>query len=156
MLDQFQVRDLPLFDVVLALETTTLRDVVAALEPSDCRAVLVIDPLGGLRGLVMREAVLKHAQRLSDMRIGMLPTLGVVELKPEALLHEAARVVSAAGVGALVCRRTDSEDLSVMLRDEMLNLTDWAPLVDSRTQRLASEAAAAMAPRRTPPAVIVL
>lgn len=43
MLDQFQVRDLPLFDVVLALETTSLKDVVAALEPSDCRAVLVLD-----------------------------------------------------------------------------------------------------------------
>lgn len=156
MLDQFQVRDLPLFDVVLALETTSLKDVVAALEPSDCRAVLVLDPLGGLRGLVMRDTVLKHGQRLSDMRIGMLPTLGVVELKPEAVLQDAARVVSTAGVGALVCRRAEHEDLKVMLRDEMLNMTDWAPLVDSRTQRLASEAAAAMAPRRTPPVVIAL
>ena len=35
-------------------------------------------------------------------------------------------------------------------------VTDWAPLVDSRTQRLASEAAAAMTPRRTPPVVIAL
>lgn len=156
MLDQFQVRDLPLFDVVLALESTPLKDIVAALEPSDCRAVLVIDAIGGLRGLVMRDTVLKHAQRLSDMRVGLLPTLGVVELKPEALLNDAARVVSTAGVGALVCRRSDSEDLKAMLRDEMLNLTDWAPLMDLRTQRLASEAGVAMTPRRTPPVVIAL
>jgi hypothetical protein len=154
MLDQFQVRDLPLFDVVLALESTPLRDVVAALEPSDCRAVLVLDAVGGLRGLVMRDTVLKHVQRLSDMRVGLLPVLGVVELKPEALLNEAARVVSAAGVGAVICRRSSVSDPQAMLRDEMLNLTDWAPLVDARSARLTS--GVPVEPRRTPPAVIAL
>jgi hypothetical protein len=138
MLDQFQVGDLPLLDVVLALETTPLRDVQAALESSDCRCVLVLDSGAGLRGLVMREAVLRHAPRLSDLRVGMLPMLGVVELASSALLSDAAREVSTAGVGALVCRLEALSDPQVMLRDEMLNLTDWAPLIERRAQRQAA------------------
>ena len=156
MLDQFQVRDLPLLDVVIALESAPLKAVVAALEHGDCRAVLVLDAGGAPRGLVMRDAVLRHGERLSDLRVGMLPALGVVETRPEMMLHDAARAVSNAGVGAVVCRLGDGIDLKVMLRDEMLNLTDWAPLLDSRARRLAAEASIAMTPRSTPPAVIAL
>ncbi|MBE2249541.1 MAG: hypothetical protein IAE78_08320, partial [Myxococcus sp.] len=139
MLDQFQVRDLPLLDVVIALESAPLNAVVKALEHGDCRVVLVLDAGGVPRGLVMRDAVLRHAERLSDLRVGLLPALGVVEVSPGALLQEAAQRVSAAGVGAIVCRRDDASDLQVMLRDEMLNVTDWAPLIERRTQRLALE-----------------
>ncbi|MCU0696950.1 MAG: hypothetical protein MUC96_10505 [Myxococcaceae bacterium] len=140
MLDQFQVCDLPLLDVVLALESTPLRDVRVALEPSECRCVLVLEGSGGFRGLVMRDTVLRHAARLSDMRVGMLPMLGVVELAPSALLIDAARAVATAGVGALVSRVAEWTDPQVMLRDEMLNLTDWAPLLDRRARRQALEA----------------
>jgi hypothetical protein len=156
MLDQFQVRDLPLLDVVLALESAPLKAVVAALEPGECRAVLVLD-LGGIpRGLVMREAVFRHCERLSDLRVGLLPSLGVVEAKSEMMLQDAARAVSNAGVGAIICRLGDGSDPKVMLRDEMLNLTDWSPLIDSRSRRLAAEASLMMSPRSTPPAVIAL
>lgn len=157
MLDQFQVRDLPLVDVVIALESAPLKAVVAALEHGACRAVLVLDQGGAPRGLVMRDAVLRHGERLSDLRVGLLPTLGVVETKPELMLHDAARAVSNAGVGAIVCRLGDGSDPKIMLRDEMLNLTDWAPLVDSRARRLAAEASLALSsPRATPPPVIAL
>lgn len=142
MLDQFQVRDLPMFDVVLALETASLQAVCAALEPSTCRGVLVLEADGAPRGLVMRDSVLRHASRLSDMRVGLLPALGVVEVSSEALLEDAAKQVSTAGAGALVCR-TDSNDPQVMLRDEMLNVTDWSPLVDARAARQAAFSAAA-------------
>jgi len=76
MLDQFQVRDLPLLDVVIALESAPLNAVVKALEHGDCRVVLVLDAGGVPRGLVMRDAVLRHAERLSDLRVGLLPALG--------------------------------------------------------------------------------
>jgi hypothetical protein len=155
MLDQFQVCDLPLLDVVLALETTPLRDVGVALESSDCRCVLVLDAGAGFRGLAMRDTVLRHAGRLSDMRVGMLPLLGVVELAPSALLIDAARAVSTAGVGALVCRLGELSDPQVMLRDEMLNLTDWSPLQERRAQRQAFDArpnaTSAQAMPATPP-----
>jgi len=140
MLDQFQVRDLPMLDVVIALESAPLKAVVAALEHGECRAVLVLDLAGVPRGLVMRDAVLRHVSRLSDLRVGLLPALGVVETQPDDLLHDAARAVSNAGVGALVCRCGEGRDLQVMLRDEMLNLTDWSPLVAAKARR--EEAAA--------------
>jgi hypothetical protein len=135
MLDQFQVCDLPLLDVVLALESAPLRDVGLALDASDCRCVLVLDANGGFRGLAMRDTVLRHAGRLSDLRVGMLPLLGVVERSASELLIDAARAVSTAGVGALVCRVDEATDPQVMLRDEMLNLTDWSPLLERRAQR---------------------
>lgn len=135
MLDQFQVRDLPLLDVVIALESAPLKAVVAALEHGECRAVLVLDLAGAPRGLVMREVVLRHVSRLSDLRVGLLPAMGIVEAKPDDLLHDAARAVSNAGVGALVCRCAEGRDLQVMLRDEMLNLTDWAPLIAAKARR---------------------
>lgn len=153
MLDQFQVRDLPLVDVVVALESAPLKAVVGALEHGSCRAVLVLDLNAVPRGLVMRDAVLKHADRLSDLRVGLLPAIGVIEAAPELMLKEAARLVSAAGVGAIVCRRSPTCDLQVMFRDEMLNLTDWAPLLDARTHRIAAEAALHSRPRRTPPVI---
>lgn len=157
MLDQFQVRDLPLFDVVLALETTPLRHVVAAFSADSCRGVLVLDTEGQPRGLVMRETLERHVARVGELRVGMLPVLGVVELEPHAMLHEAAFAVSKAGVGALVCRTSERSDPRAMLRDEMLNLTDWKPLLDARTERLAAAAATASAMARpTPPSVILL
>lgn len=155
MLDQFQVRDLPLFEVVLALETTPLKDVLAAFEAGESRAALVLDEAGNARGLVMRDTIVRHAPRVSDLRVGMLPLLGVVEMRPDAMLQEAAHAVSKAGVGAVVCRTSDHRDPRAMLRDEMLNLTDWAPLVDARSQRLAAQAATAMAATRTPPVIVL-
>lgn len=153
MLDQFQVRDLPMFDVVLALETASLKAVHAALEPSDCRGVLVLAADGTPRGLVMRDSVLRHAGRLSDMRVGLLPALTVVEVSPDAMLQDAAKAASAAGVGAIVSRCDETCDPRVMLRDEMLNVTDWSPLVDARAARQVI----AMPHRTlTPPPVIAL
>jgi hypothetical protein len=140
MLDRFQVRDLPLLDVVIALESAALKAVVAALEHGECRAVLVLDLAGLPRGLVMREAVLRHASRLSDLRVGLLPAMGIVEVKPNDMLHEAAQAVSNAGAGALFCRCGEGSDLQVMLRDEMLNLTDWSPLVAAKAEREAASA----------------
>lgn len=157
MLDQFQVRDLPLFDVVLALESTPLKDVLAALDADRCRAALVLDADGGARGLVLRETLERHVPRVAQLRVGMLPVLGVVELEPHAKLQEAAFAVSKAGVGALICRTGQYRDPRAMLRDEMLNLTDWTPLMDARSERLAAEAATASAlSRPTPPPVILL
>lgn len=157
MLDQFQVRDLPLFDVVLALETTPLKDVLAAFEAGACRAALVLDVEGTPRGLVMRETLERHVPRVGELRVGMLPVLGIVELEPHAMLQEAAFAVSKAGVGAIVCRTGEDRDPRAMLRDEMLNLTDWSPLMDARSERLAAEAATASAMARpTPPSVILL
>lgn len=135
MLDQFQVRDLPLSDVILALETAPLKAVVSAIE-AECVGVLVLDQDGTGRGLVMRDAVLKHSSRLEAMNVGLLPALGVVELDPTSTLLDAARAVSRAGVGAIVCRVTEARDPQVMLRDAMLNITDWQPLIEARSRRL--------------------
>lgn len=158
MLDQFQVCDLPLFDVVLCLESTPLKHACGAIEASECRAVLVVDEAGSPRGLVMRDSVTRHASRLSDMRVGLLPALGVVALAPETSLDEAARKVSAAGVGAIACRLSQAADFGVMLRDEMLNLTDWRPLLQARARRLSTGHTVVLAagPAGAPPAVIAL
>ena len=59
----------------------------------------------------------------------------VVELDGDSTLLDAARAVSRAGVGAIVCRIDESRDPQVMLRDEMLNITDWQPLIDARSRR---------------------
>jgi hypothetical protein len=154
MLDEFQVRDLPLFDVVIALETAPLNAVVQALEDCSSRGVLVLDPHAAPRGLVLRDSVFRLAARLSlaEMRIGMLPLMGVVELSPDALLIDAARAVAAAGAGGIVCRLAELTDPMVMLRDEMLNVTDWAPLRESRSKR---ESGRVAAPALTPPAHVL-
>lgn len=143
MLDQFQVRDLPLRDVVLALETTPLRAISAALESQSCIGVLVLDGEGTGRGLVMRDAIERHASRLQEMHVGLLPALGVVELDGASTVLDAARAVARAGVGAIVCRVDESRDPQVMLRDEMLNITDWQPLIDARARRQAPISASA-------------
>lgn len=135
MLDQFQVRDLPLREVLLALESTALQHLVPILQANEVQTVLVLDPAGLPRGVVTRESVLRHTPRLPDMHVGLLPALGVVEVNAETSLSEAAAAVARAGVGAIVCRIDPQLDPVVMLRDEMLNITDWEPLIESKTRR---------------------
>ncbi len=152
MLDQFQVRDLPLREVLLALESTALQHLVPMLQTKEVETVLILDEVGTPRGVVTREAVLRHTTRLAEMRVGLLPALGVVEVSAETSLSEAAVVVARAGVGAIVCRTEPTSDPKVMLRDEMLNITDWEPLIESKTRRESGIHFAPSAPvRETPP-----
>lgn len=152
MLDQFQVRDLPLREVLLALESTALQHLVPVLQTNEVETVLILDAGGTPRGVVTREAVLRHTSRLAEMRVGLLPALGVVEVSAETSLSEAAAAVARAGVGAIVCRTEPLTDPKVMLRDEMLNITDWEPLIESKTRRESGiKFAPSMSPAKTPP-----
>ncbi|MCA2979997.1 MAG: hypothetical protein INH41_07275 [Myxococcaceae bacterium] len=121
------MRDLPLLDVVVSLETTTLADVCAAFGETDCRWVLVLDVEGAARGVVARAVVERHVARLSDLRVGMLPLQGVVEVSAAATVREAVLAIAAPGVEVLVCRHPGPTDPQLVSRDAVMGQPEWAP-----------------------------
>jgi hypothetical protein len=137
MLETFEVRDLPRQRTAQVLETTPVRVVADMVRAGSLEFVVVMVPGEPLRGVVRGDAVLRVSQRTPDAPVGLLPTLGVVQVLSSTRLVDAVRLASQPHVGALLS--IEESGWWVVSRDDLMTVTSWEPLIAARDARLAAE-----------------
>lgn len=137
MLDTFEVRDLPRQKTAQVLESTPVRVAAEMVKAGGLQFLAVMVPGEPLRGVVRGDAILRVAQRTPDAPVGLLPTMGVVQVLANTRLVDALRLVSQPHVGALLS--IEEAGWWLVSRDELMGFTSWEPLVAARDARLAAE-----------------
>lgn len=137
MLDTFEVRDLPRQKTAQVLESTPVRVVADMVRAGNLQFIVVMVPGEPLRGVVRADGVLRVSQRTPDAPVGMLPTMGVVQVLGTTRLVDAVRLASQPHVGALLS--IEESGWWLVSRDELMGFTSWEPLVAARDARLAAE-----------------
>jgi len=134
MLETFEVRDLPRQKTAQVLESTPVRVVADMVRAGNLAYVVVMVPGEPIRGAVRGDAVLRVSQRSPEAPVGLLPTLGVLQVLGNTPLVEAVRLAGQPNVGVLLS--IEESGWWLVSRDELMSFNSWEPLVAARDARL--------------------
>jgi signal-transduction protein with cAMP-binding, CBS, and nucleotidyltransferase domain len=137
MLETFEVRDLPRQKTAQVLESTPVRVVADMVRAGGLTFVVVMVPGEPLRGVVRGDAVLRVVQRSPEAPVGLLPTMGVLQVLSSTPLVDAVRLAGQPNIGVLLS--IEESGWWVVSRDELMSFSSWEPLVAARDARLAAE-----------------
>jgi len=135
MLDQFQVQDVPMHSVLPLPEETPLAHALAQCLSLGPVHIAVKSGWDEIIGVVPCDTLKRLAARVPEVPLKLVPLEQVRCVPATERLSETVRNLADSDVRILLVETEDRVLLGALSRDELSEITDWAPLRKARKAR---------------------